>query len=381
MPGLGRNQGGPSYSVPRLCSELRAAGTPVRLCAVESPSDPPLEGLEADFARHDFASLPVIGKLRASKSLQSMLEKHIPAAAVVHAHGIWLMPNVYAGTLAHRFDKPLVISPRGMLAPEALKISSARKRAFWKLLQGRAYSGASLWHATCEAEADEIRAFGIRAPIAIIPNGIDLPARERSSQTSDEASQVENTVLFLGRVHPKKGLTTLIEAWTKVSPAYPAWRLRIVGPEENGHAGELRALADRLGARGVAIEPAVFGREKEKALADATLFVLPTLNENFGIAVAEALGASVPAIVTKGAPWSGLATEKCGWWIEHGATPLASALHAAMGASTSELDAMGERGRAWMARDFSWTHIAQGMRAVYDWIAKGGTPPANVRLN
>jgi glycosyltransferase involved in cell wall biosynthesis len=348
---------------------------------VETADDAALPNVEADLCRHDYANVPVVRKLRASRSLRSLLSSIVPDAALVHVHGIWLMPNVQAGEIAHRCGRPLVVSPRGMLASEALKFSRILKVIFWKLLQEGAYANAALWHATSDAEAEEIRAFGVRAPIAVIPNGIDVPASMNAHCRSATTDQRERTVLFLGRVHPKKNLTSLVEAWALVSAEFPDWRLRIVGPDENGHAGELRNLADRLGARRVSVEPAVFDSLKSEALSDATIFVLPTLNENFGIAVAEALGASVPAIVTKGAPWSGLQAERCGWWIDHGVGPLAEALRTSMRMAPVDLREMGERGCAWMRRDFGWDRIAHDMLAVYGWITQGGAPPATVRLN
>lgn len=380
VPGLGRSFGGPSYSVPSLSAAQREAGASVRLFAVESRGDEPLGFVDADFGRHDYAGVPLIRKLRTSKSLQTLLSATVPRAALVHVHGIWLMPNVQAGRTARRYGRPLVVSPRGMLAADALRISRFQKRAFWKLLQEQAYAGAAVWHATCEAEAEEIRAFGIHAPIAVIANGIDIPPAPLHHSKRD-AGGLTKTALFLGRIHPIKGLTSLIKAWARVGSKFPDWQLRIVGPDESGHAAELRNLAIQLGAKTVLIEPAVFGAQKSEVLANATLFVLPTLHENFGLAVAEALAASLPAIVTKGAPWPGLQKEQCGWWIDQGVQSLAEALQTALQTSPAELRIMGERGRVWMARDFCWGRIARDMLRVYDWIDHGGAPPSTVRLN
>jgi glycosyltransferase involved in cell wall biosynthesis len=381
VAGLGRSQGGPSYSIPRLCAAQREAGAEIRLCAVESPGDEPLTDVEAELWRHDYANVPVVGKLRASRSLRSHLESVVPAAAVVHVHGIWLMPNVDAGIVAGRNNRPLVVSPRGMLAPEALRISRNRKRLFWKFLQEAAYAKAAVWHATCEAEADEIRNFGVRAPVAVIPNGVDIPSVAGPRRQAPHAAPRCKTLLFLGRVHPKKALPLLVQAWAQVSGEFNDWRLRIVGPDENGHAAELKALIKKLGVERISIEPPLFEALKAEALSDASIFILPTLNENFGVAVAEALAAGTPAIVTKGAPWSGLVTEDCGWWVDHGLAPLASAMRAAMRTTPAELQAMGDRGRAWVARDFTWTRVATDMLAVYDWLGHGGPAPATVRLN
>jgi glycosyltransferase involved in cell wall biosynthesis len=374
---LARRYGGPSYSVPSLCAAQARAGANVELCAVETVGDLPLEGVSAALFRHDLSRTPVLRQLHFSGGLRRQLNATAQSASIVHAHGLWLMPNVEAGLAARRYKVPLVVSARGMLAAESLRISPLRKRIFWTLLQGSAYGRAAAWHATCEAEAEEIRRFGIRAPIAIVPNGISLPVAGQSPAMRAEGKR---TVLYLGRVHPKKALDTLVRAWTGVARDFPGWRLRIVGPDENGHAADLRELAAALQSEAISIEVPVFGKAKDELLAEASLFVLPTLNENFGIAVAEALAAGVPAIVTRGAPWAGLADERCGWWIDHGVGPLAAALRDAMQLPASTLREMGSRGRGWMARAFEWDPIARDLLGVYKWLCEGGDRPSTVTL-
>src|SRR4029453_2382666 len=134
-----------------------------------------------------------------------------------------------------------------------------------------------------------------------------------------------------------------------------------VGPDELGHASELVDLAAELKARRVSVERSVAGDAKIAAYQQADLFVLPTLNENFAITVAEALAAATPVIATKGAPWRALQTEGGGWWIDHGVEALAAALASAMVMKREVLQAMGAKGRAWMARDFSWDRVAYDM--------------------
>src|SRR5262249_30773618 len=110
------------------------------------------------------------------------------------------------------------------------------------------------------------------------------------------------------------------------------------------------------------------------------LFVLPTLNENFGLTVAEALASGIPAISTKGAPWAGLEQEGCGWWIEHGVDALTAALDRAMVMAPQVLMRMGANGRAWVGREFCWDRVARDMLAVYRWVAQGAEPPPTIRL-
>ncbi len=309
--------------------------------------------------------------------MAAALRREAADAEIIHDHGLWLMPNVEAGRAAWAARRPLVVSPRGMLASAALAFSPLKKRAFWMLLQGRAFAHAACFHATSEQEYTEIRTFGLSVPVAIIPNGIDVIG------IADPAvgAAAYRTALSLGRIHPKKGLDRLLHAWARVEALHPAWRLRIVGPGEQGHDRELRALADALGLSRVSIEGPLYGDHKTEAYYRADLFVLPTLNENFGLTVAEALAAGTPVIATKGAPWSGLEDEGCGWWIDHGVEPLAAALSRAMEMPREALKAMGARGRAWMARDFSWDRVARDMLDMYRWLALGAAPPATVRFD
>jgi glycosyltransferase involved in cell wall biosynthesis len=122
----------------------------------------------------------------------------------------------------------------------------------------------------------------------------------------------------------------------------------------------------------------LYGSEKAAAYREATVFVLPTLNENFAMTVAEALAQGTPVISTKGAPWAGLEQNGCGWWIDHGAESLAAALEEACSMEPESLALMGEAGRVWMHREFDWTGIGARMQAVYRWLEGNGTRPSDV---
>jgi glycosyltransferase involved in cell wall biosynthesis len=133
--------------------------------------------------------------------------------------------------------------------------------------------------------------------------------------------------------------------------------------------------------RRVSIEGPVYGDVKLAVMRAADLFVLPTLNENFAITVAEALAVGTPVIATKGAPWSGLETEGCRWWIDHGVEPLAAALAKSMSIPRTVLSAMGAKGRAWVVRDFAWGRVARNVCDVYCWLLRRAQPPSLVRFD
>lgn len=354
---------GPSYSVAALSSALRRLGHDSALMAVGT--SPPKPGLE--IFPQSLSHIPVLNRLMASCALSSAVNVAASRGALLHLHGLWLLPNILPARAAQRHRVPLIISPRGMLGAAALEFSRNLKRVVLALGQRRAFETAACFHATAASEVEDIRRAGIKAPIAVIPNGIDIPE-------CDEVSGAR-TVLYLGRLHPKKGIDQLITAWARIADRNPAWRLRIVGPSEVGCRAALERHVKNLGAPRVAFDGPLFGNDRLAAYQQSGLFVLPTLNENFGMVVAEALAAGIPVISTKGAPWQGLEIERCGWWVEQGPDAMASAIDAALALPDVERAAMGVRGRAWMARDFGWDNIAVSMAEVYAWcLGSGGKP-------
>jgi len=380
IAGLDAAHGGPSYSVPRLCASLAVRDVGTTLVSVSASdagsSDDLINGYRDRRFKGEFARTPFLKALRKSSGLSLALRQLTPKMDVVHNHGLWLLPNIMASRQALRARKPIIISPRGMLSPTALAFSRWKKCAVWYLAQGHALRQATCIHATSEAEYQEVRALGLAGPVAIIPNGVDLPELAPSAK-----GQGQRVLLSLGRIHPKKGLNILLNAWARVEGEYFDWQLRIVGPAEGGYDEELRILANSLGLNRVSIEGAVYGAAKHTLYRTADLFVLSTLNENFGQTVAESLAAGTPVISTRAAPWGGLETEGCGWWTNGGVEPLAAALHDALALPREELKLMGARGRAWMARDFSWDNVAVKMIETYRWLCGQGPLTSTIRLD
>jgi len=357
---------GPSYSVPALCRALAEEGNSVTLMSIGEGRHVTDRGFCDLTFRHDYEWVPLIGRLRLSRGMQSALRIYaVRKDAIFHVHGLWLMANVYPAPIAKRTRRPLVLAPRGMLATAATNFSKWRKRLMWHVFQARAVEVVSCFHATSEQEYQEIREFGLRQPVAVVPNGIAVPG----TPIVTHECQKNRTALYLGRVHPKKGLDRLIVAWKKVEGQHPGWSLRIVGPDEGGYMERLRRQAFELGLGRVSFEKPLFGASKDEAFRTADIFVFPTLNENFGMTVAEALAQGTPVICTKGAPWRGLETHRCGWWIDHGPEQLAVSLAHAMSMKSHELAAMGSRGYEWMREDYSWESKARMMSDVYRWLS------------
>jgi glycosyltransferase involved in cell wall biosynthesis len=365
---------GLSYSVPRLCQELSETGHSITLMSIGDADQTSQDSYRMERCPQTFANVPIVRKLQRSQTMRRKLHEQAREHCVLHAHGLWVMPNIYPAIVARRYHIPLIVAPRGMLGREALKFSRYRKYLMWYAAQRSAVAAASCLHATSEQEYLEIRNFGLRQPVAVVPNGVDVPPM------SSGVRKQQHTVLYLGRIHPKKGLDRLISAWRSLENDWPDWRLEIIGPDERGYLDELKRQARDLGLRRVSFADPVFGNRKHEAYRAADLFVMPTLNENFAMTVAEALSNGTPVICTKGAPWQGLEINRCGWWIDQGKDALTCGLREAMSKTHDELVAMGLRGRAWMIKDFSWRSIALEMSSVYRWLSGEGSAPHCVRL-
>jgi glycosyltransferase involved in cell wall biosynthesis len=240
-------------------------------------------------------------------------------------------------------------------------------------VQKPALTATACFHATAESEYEDIRRMGFRQPVAIIPNGVDIPP------FAPKQGGISRTLLFLGRVHPSKGLDMLLPAWQAVQDRSPNWRLVIAGPDNGGYLIKMQHLAAQLHLKRIEFVGALKGRQKWEAYGEADIFVLPTYSENFGMTVAEALAAGVPAIVSKGAPWQGLEQRRAGWWIDIGLEPLVTCLNHALSQTPDALAKMGQRGRDWMLTEFSWEQVGAMMDQTYRWILSGGTKPDWVR--
>lgn len=362
VPSLEDRHGGPSKSVRALANALAALGETVELLTTADPGQPEVR------ADRDLAGSRSFPRDRPRWLTPSApLRGHLLGTAfdVVHNHALWLRPLHYAREAAGRHDAPLVISPRGMLSGWAYEHHRWRKKLAELFVHPGAFAAAAGWHATSPEEANDIRALGFRQPVCVSPNGVPLPgdadlaAARAAWHQLCPAAKSRPVALFYSRFHRKKRLRELIDLW--LSAPRGDWLLLIVGVAEDYTAAELSVT---IAAAGATDKVAVFdGAGRPAPYAVASLFVLPSHSENFGLVIAEALAAGVPALVTDTTPWSGLAAQGCGWcgpWENYGRT-----LATALAAPPAELAAMGRRGRDWTAREFSWGRAAGLLNEFY----------------
>jgi glycosyltransferase involved in cell wall biosynthesis len=417
--------GGPTRSITGLCRGLAGCGIDATLF-VHSDAHSMYNPSGVRFRMGNGCQI----RRHVVTELKCVLHEEQPD--IVHLHCIWMPFNHIAARCLRNQKVPYVVAPRGMLEPWSLSAKKWKKRLAMWLYQRRDLKHAVALHATAASEAEQFRRLGFRQPIIISPNGVDLPETMPARTMREDGKR---TILFLSRIHPKKGLLELVEAWAKIKgcPNNPfPWHIEYAGPDYGGH---LHAVQKRIKELGVESDFTYLGdlsdQEKWNAYRRADVFVLPTYSENFGIVVAEALAAGVPVITTKGTPWQELEGSSChsalvnycmsslvaddqkveggylekrgsgcetidgakltnelmnsrtnelppdrtgraGWWIDIGVEPLAGALKEAMGLSDDERRAMGENGRRLVETKYTWPAIAEQMKAAYVWILNGG---------
>lgn len=365
VPSLLARHGGPSRSVRGLAGGLAQIGHSVDLLTTGP--------LEADTATVT-APLPTNLKIHAFArdfpqflARSSALGRHLTVSAytVIHNHGLWLRPLHYAHLAARQSAVPLVISPRGMMSPWAWQHRRWKKRLASWLIHPGAFNAAAGWHATCEAEADDIRRLGFRQPICVAPNGIEPPS---TAAEADEARAWSARVpelagcrvaLFYSRFHAKKRVIELIDLWLEKTRG--DWVLLIVGIPEAYSVDQLDAYILRNGGGGRILVRDGAGQPPPYAACD--LFLLPSHSENFGLVVAEALVRGVPVLTTDGSPWQELETVgagNCVPWANFG-----SAMDVLLTEPSETLTATGERGRRWACETFTWPKTALTLADFY----------------
>lgn len=376
MGGIARAAGGPSRSVPLQMMSLTEAGVQCDLmvpCEVSAPSDEARSLRSRGVRTIRIAVGDSPGDLMWSGTVRQAMGERIRAYDLVHIHGLWLPICHLAARMAMQVAVPTVLSPRGMLEPWALRHSWPKKIAAWVVYQRGDICRARLLHATARAEAEQFRRMNIPVPSVVIPNGISCPV----VRPVRKASRLRR-ILFLSRIHPKKGLANLIHALAEAKPILEKrdWRLVVAGYDEGGHRSAIEGLVRELGMRHlVEFRGSVEGISKWRLYASSDLFVLPSYSENFGMVVGEALANGIPVITTRGVPWPELPVVGCGWWVPVGVAPLAKALREALSMSPRLLKAMGSRGREHIRRHYTWKPLALEMRSAYEWALGDGPKP------
>ncbi|MFD0798203.1 glycosyltransferase [Maribacter chungangensis] len=368
--------GGPSRSVTHLLRNMGGNFSSLSLALYTGKTQNPiLFQFIASNINLRFYEFKKLGKLDGLE--KQLAEDNLD---LLHGHAIWDLPVHQMAKMARRLKVPYIITPRGMLEPWSLQQKRVKKQLALKLYQFKDLRLAACLHATAQMEVDSIRALGLKNPIALIPNGVPV---EDFVVKDFESERVTKKILFLSRIHPKKGIENLITAWSQLSPALvQGWSVDIIG---NGASAYIENLKKNIAEQGLSeimkIKAPLDGKDKVLAYQEATFFVLPTHSENFGIVVAEALACGTPVITTKGAPWQDLQSYECGLWINIGVEALKTALEEAIQMPSQHIMQMGVNGRKLIEEKYSMEAVARKMHSLYEWILLKNDRPDFVRLD
>jgi glycosyltransferase involved in cell wall biosynthesis len=305
---------------------------------------------------------------------------------LVHVHGLWMYPSLCGYRWHQRTKRPLIYTAHGMLDPWAVRNSRWKKRLVGSLWEDAAHRSATCFHVNSETEYLTLRSYGLRNPIAIVPNGMDFPdlSTKNPAPWRGEISN-RRVLLYLGRLHLKKNLPALIDAWKAARGASTKareWVLVIAGWDQGEHEALLRKQVCELGVEeSVYFAGPLFGDQKAGAYQHAEAFVLPSLSEGLPMVILEAWAYGKPVVMTPDcnlpeglAAGAALSTGKT-------ADAIAETLCALFEMEVSERKQMGERGRALVSEKFLWPGIADEMKNVCEWAVGGGEPPGCVRFN
>ena len=369
VPSLEEKHGGPSKSVQRLAATLSRFGHEVDLLATRpgnetaATEDGRLRVLQFRRDRPEF--------LCASSDLQDHLRQH--AYDCLHHHALWLRTLHYACRAAHATGARLVISPRGMLSDWSWRHRRWKKWLAARLVHPGAFTQAHGWHATSEAEADDIRRRGFSQPVCVAPNGVEVPSAKELTRAHEVWTQlcpavaVRPVAVFYSRFHRKKRLLELIDLWIDIAPK--EWLLLVAGIPQEYTVESLTAYVQRRSAQERIV---VFdGSDRPPPYGVASLFLLPSHSENFGMVVAEAMAWGVPVLVTDSTPWAELSEQNAGWcvpWENYG-----PALRHAIAESTDRLEQRGARARDWVLARYSWEQTVRPLTEFYDRLTNTGS--------
>ena len=289
-----------------------------------------------------------------------------------HTNGMWMHCNHETCVVARKKGKPYVITPHGMLYPQALARSAWKKKLL--LAMGgvdRDLRSAACIHATCDQEMRHYRALGYKNPVAVISNPVPIPENLLYKEPETQRCGIG----YLGRLHPYKRPDALIKAWAKLGGKTRGQELVLMGKGTPEYERYLRDLVEELKLDNVSFPGMITGDEKFKRLSSLRALCVPSKTENFGMTVAEALIAQTPVICTNTAPWEDLDAYRCGWWIDNNIDSLAQSIEHVLELSDTQICEMGKNGLGLVKDKYSHTQVALKMKRLYEWILDGGEKP------
>jgi poly(glycerol-phosphate) alpha-glucosyltransferase len=300
-------------------------------------------------------------------------------ADLAYVAGLWKYPMMAAQRWSRAARKPLIIAPHGMLEPWAVRRSGVKKKAAGWFFQNAMLRDAACLRALCPPEVDSFRAYGLKNPVAVVPNGVDLPSLTEAPPRHPRFPDGRKVLLYLGRIHDKKGLAQLLAGWAQARDAAGDWSLAIAGWDQGGHEAELKLRAKELGLNdSVLFLGPQFGADKEACYASCDAFILPSFSEGLPMVVLEAWAYAKPVLMTMACNLPEGFAAGAALRIEPDAAAIGQGLRALFDMSRDDRRVMGGNGRALAERKFDWHKVAAQMAEVYAWVVGGGAKPGCV---
>ena len=361
---LDLSSGGPSRSVPMLVKGLAELGVDITLMTVKS------ENMNTHALEGTTAKLKVLTPSFSKKEIAKYLAEE--RFDLIQIQSMWDLPYHKVMVEARRLGIPYIVTPRGMLEPWSLSQKKWKKKLAWWLYQRNDVQKSVCVFTTAKMEADHISNLGITTSRAVIPNGIETD----SYPCKTSVDIVKKQVLFLSRIHVKKGIEILFDAWKRMHSEFADWQLFVVG---NGEAEYIQSLENRVECLGlkecINIIPPVFGNDKIRLYQESALFCLPSYSENFGMVIAEAMSCGTPVITTTNCPWKALNETNTGWCVDLSVDNLEYALREAMSMNPTELYDMGQKASRLIFDNFDYRSVTRKTLRLYEWLLGGGEKP------
>lgn len=311
---------------------------------------------------------------------------HASGSDIVHTHGLWQYPSMLALQWARRTGRRHIVTPHGMLDEWAMRRSRWKKRLAGALFERAHLREAACVHALCESEAKSIRRAGVDSAICVVPNGVDVPTLDELGRTPDamRAEPEERSLLYLGRIHSKKGLPALIRGWALARASAPLlfqnWSLTVAGWDQGGHEAELQRLAQELGVEdSVRFPGPLYGPAKAEALRSAAAFALPSRSEGLPMAVLEAWAYALPVLITPECNLPEGYAADAALRIEPAPEAIRQGLRTLLDMTDEQRRIIGLNGRRLVLERFSWSAVVPQLVSVYRWVLGEGPQPESVR--
>ena len=294
---------------------------------------------------------------------------------LIHTHGLWMYPSI-ASQVCASGGKPYIISPHGMLDPWAISNSSLKKKLAGFMYENHHLKRANCIHALNQSEYDSIRRYGLTNPVAVIPNGVDLPNLDTYCPPPEWQERLPTdakVLFFLSRIHPKKGLVNLLQAWAaaiqKQAVDDQPWHLVIAGWDQGGHQQELEQLADQFGiSNTVHFVGPQFDTAKHASFCRADAFILPSFSEGLPMAVLEAWSYQLPVLMTPQCNLPEGFAADAAILIHPNVESISTELVRLFEMPHKDLQRIANNGFLLVQKQFTWEKISKQMFDVYQWL-------------